>query len=242
MCLKGLWYFGRAFNQLGNSVPLPSYICAAFTLETIRGIRRQRDLAVRLIARCVCALVVDKLAANPNSLTDSIRDVELECLSAILGSEGHGTEPLLRQPGVVALSDFISLVFDEVGTWGMDTIPSDVLDVVQQTLPVLSRALSVQENAELQLHQTIAIFNGTNGKFEHILVPRLLDLINTCTREASPLPEELRTSCLRMCLKSMWNLTKEGPYIIEHSRNGRSYLIARFRDSVIRPCCVPTFC
>ena len=209
MCLKGMWYFGRAFNQLGNSVPLPSYICAAFTPEMICGIQRQHDLSVRLLGRCVWALVVSKLAANLNSLNNSIKDVELECLSAIFGDEGHSMELLLRRPGAVALSDFISLVFDEVGTWGMDTISSDVLDVVQKTLPILSRALSAQERAELQLEQTIAIFNGSNGKFGHILVPRLLELINTCIRETSLRPEELRTSCLRMCLKGLWHLTKE---------------------------------
>jgi hypothetical protein len=37
-----------------------------------------------MIGRCVWALVVNKLTANPNYLTDSNRDVELECLSATI--------------------------------------------------------------------------------------------------------------------------------------------------------------
>ena len=209
MCLKGLWYFGRAFNQLGNSVPIPSSVLIAFTPETVRAIRQQRDLATRMVGRCLEALVVNKLASNLNLHIDSTRDAELECLSAILATEGRDVELLLRQPGAVALEDFISLVFDEAGTWDTDTIPSDVLDVVQQTLPILSHALSAQESAELRLEETIAIFNGSDGKFEYILVSRLLDLLDKCIQETPLLTEEVRTSCLRMCLRSLWHLTRK---------------------------------
>lgn len=204
MCLKGLWYFGQACNQLGNSVSLPSYIYIAFTPEMIRGIRQHRDLAVRVIGRCVGALVVNKLTTNLNSHTDLIRGVELECLSAILSTKGRDVELLVRQPGAVSLANHISLVFDAAGTWVTDAISLDVLGVAQQTLTTLSPVLSAQENDDLQLEQSIAIFNGSYREFERVLVSHLLDILNTCIQETSPLTEEVRTSCLRMCLKGLW--------------------------------------
>ncbi len=150
------------------------------------------------------ALIVNKLVADINSRTTPISDGELAFLSAILGTKSHDVKLLLSQPGVVALMNMISLTFDEIGGLVTDSVPSSVLDVVQQTLGILSQALSSQENAEMQLNQPIAIINGSNGIFERIIVSRLLDLLNTYVQVTSPLTEALRTSCWRVCLKGLW--------------------------------------
>jgi hypothetical protein len=72
--MKNLWDFTRQYNEPGNSVPLPSYVCIAFTNpEMTRRIREQRDLAVRVIGRCVEALVVNKLAADIKSRNVPVR-------------------------------------------------------------------------------------------------------------------------------------------------------------------------
>lgn len=208
ICLKHLWCFGRASNQLGNSVPLLSPMYIPFSdPELIRRICEQHDPAVRVIGRCVGALVASKLASHIDSRTAPVSHEEEACLSAILGTEGHNVRLLLRKSGAVALANIISLVFGEAGTWITDTIPSDALDVVQtvqETLSTLLQALPAQKPAEVHLEQTVAIFSGSDGKFEHILVSRLLDFLDTCLRATSALTEEVRSSCQRMCLKGLW--------------------------------------
>ena len=204
-CLKRLWCFGRASNQTGNSVPLPPSMYIAFSNpELLRHICGQRDPASRVIGRCAGALAVSKLAADIGSRTVSASDKEVACLSAILGTEGRSVRLLLRQPGAIALANIFTLVFDEAGTWITDAVPSDALDVVQETLATLSQGLPVQEVAELQLEQTIAMFRDSDGKFEHILVSHLLGFLDRCLQVISPLPEEVRTSYQQMCLRGLW--------------------------------------
>ncbi|KAH9030935.1 hypothetical protein EDB85DRAFT_1398408 [Lactarius pseudohatsudake] len=187
VCMKCLWSFAKAYNQLGSSQVLPSYFTVALASpEITRLVRSEEDSSIRMIGRCVGAMVVHKLAADIDSRTVLVSHAELECLSAILGTDGRrGVELLLSQPGAVALANIISLVFDK-------------------TLGILSRDLPAQESAELQLKQTITVFSGSDGKFERILVSRLLDLLNTCIQVTSPLTEEVRAGCLRVCLKGLW--------------------------------------
>ncbi len=205
VCMRCLWYFGRAYNQLGSSQVLPSYFLDTLASpEITRRIQAEEDSSVRVMGHCFGALIVNKLAADLESRTDRISDEldeELACLSAILGTKSHDLMLLLSQPGAVALLNMISLAFDKIGGLVTDTVPPSVLDVVQQTLTILSQTLSSQENAEVQLDQPIAIINGSDGMFECILLSRLLDLLNTCTRVTS---EEVRTSCLLVCLRGLW--------------------------------------
>ncbi len=204
VCLDCLWYFGRAYNQPGVSQPLPSYFPNSLIPEITRRVQTEEDSALRVIGRCVVAVIINKFAADLESRTIPVDDGVLACLSAILGTKSYDLIFLLHQPGAVALVNMISLTFDGVGTLVADVVPPDVLDVVQQTLTILSQAPPAQENAELQLEQTIAIFSGSDGKFEHILISRLLDLLNTCIQVTSPLTEGERTSCWRVCLKGLW--------------------------------------
>ncbi|KAH9030926.1 hypothetical protein EDB85DRAFT_1961674, partial [Lactarius pseudohatsudake] len=157
-----------------------------------------------VIGRCVVAVIINKLSADLKSRTIPINDGVLACLSPVLGTEGYDLEFLHHQPGTIALANTISLAFGEVGTLAADAVPPEVLDVVQQTLTILSLALLAQEKAELQLDQKMSETDDSYGKFGPTLVPRLLYFLNTCMRMPSRLTDEMRTSCLRMCLKRLW--------------------------------------
>ena len=206
VCMMCLWSFGNAYNQLGSSLVLPSYFLDALTNpEITRCVQAEEDSGVRVIVRCLGSLVVNKLAGDLVSRADPISDEELACMSAIFGDNRRNVELFLMQPGAVTLMSAVSLTFDEVGTIPPYTISSDVLGVIQQTLSILSQALQAQGSATLlQLDRPIAIIDGSNGKSERILLSHLHDLLNTCISAASPLSEEVRTCCLRMCLKGLW--------------------------------------
>ncbi|KAI9467265.1 hypothetical protein BJY52DRAFT_1237405 [Lactarius psammicola] len=207
VCLRDLWNFTRTYKKpRGSSQPLPSYLCIAFANpEMARRIRPEGDLAAREIGRCVGALVVNKLAADITSRTGPAGAEELACLSAILGTERRDMELLLSQPGAVAIANMLSLTFGEVGSLVADTVPSEVLDVVRQTLAIFSQPLPAHENAEPQPNQTITIINGSDGKFERMLVSHLLALLEVCIPVTPRFTEEERTICLRMCLKGLWH-------------------------------------
>ena len=144
MCLKGLWYLGRAYNNLGHSVLLPSYIYVTLTSsEMTRCIRERHDLGVRVVGRCVEALVVNKLAAEIQSRDDPASDDELACLSAILGTKSNDVSLLLRHPGAIEFTNMAFLAW--VSRFSASAgVPSDVPDVVQQTFSVLSPALPAE--------------------------------------------------------------------------------------------------
>ncbi|KAH9050596.1 hypothetical protein EDB84DRAFT_1687 [Lactarius hengduanensis] len=93
LCLKSLWYFGRAYNQSRVSEPLPSYFPRTLASpEIIRLIQTEQDPVSRVMGRCFGALVVVKLAADVRSRTGSsvqINHEELACLSAILDAESR---------------------------------------------------------------------------------------------------------------------------------------------------------
>jgi len=204
VCTKCLWSFGKAYNQLGSSQVLPSYFPNSLIPEITRRVQEEEDFGVRVIGRCFGALIVNKLVADLESRTDPISDAELACLSTILGTNGHDVELLLNQPGAVALVNMISLTFDKIGGLVIDTVPSGVLDIVQQTLGILCQALSSQENAEVQLDEPIAMINGSDGMFECILVSRLLDLLNTCMQATSHLRKGERKCSGWVCLMGLW--------------------------------------
>ena len=87
VCLKSLWYCGRAYNHPENLEPLPSYVCVFLAgPRSTRRIQMEQDLAVRVIGRCFGALVAKKLSADINVRNG---DKRLVCLSAILGIESR---------------------------------------------------------------------------------------------------------------------------------------------------------
>jgi hypothetical protein len=198
VCLNCLWHFGRAYNLPESFQPLPAYFSNSLMPEITPRVRTEVDSGVRVLGRCFEALIVNKLAADIDSRISAIRDTELACLSAILGTKSRDVELYFSRPGAVALANLISFVF--VDTSIFSTIPSDSLDVVQQTLGILSQPLSTQESTELKSYQPIAIINASNGNLERILLYRLHDLLCTCIA-ATSLDNAVRTSCLQMCLR-----------------------------------------
>ncbi|KAN0137242.1 hypothetical protein V8E53_004952 [Lactarius tabidus] len=58
----------------------------------------------------------------------------------------------------------------------------------------------------MQIHpdQTISLSNISDDKFEHAVVSRLHSFLKICVQGISPLRDEVRTACLRMCLNNLW--------------------------------------
>jgi hypothetical protein len=167
--MKNLWNFARAYNERGNSAPLPSYFFIALTNpEVTRRIRAQRDPAISVIGRCVEALIVNKLAVDITSRTDPIRNVELECLSAILGIKSDDVMLLLSHPGAIEFTNIVFLARASIDSFA-STMPSNVLDVVQQTSSALSQTLP-ELKAETRLSQTDTLMNVSDGQCELVLL------------------------------------------------------------------------
>jgi hypothetical protein len=230
VCMNCLWYFGKAYNRLGSSQMLPSYFPDTLASPSIaRCIRAEDDFGVRIIGRCFGALIVNKLAEDLESRTDPIREEELACLSTIVGTEPHDLSLLLLQPGAVALLNMISLTFDKIGGLVTYKVPVGVLPVVQQTLSILSQTDSSEETVEGQLDWSIAIINGSDGTFEHILISRILDLL---IQVASHHTAGVRTICLRLCLRGLWYFGREFNQP-ENSEPLPSYLYIAFANPEI---------
>src|SRR6266404_6330403 len=209
--LKNLWDFMRDHNERGISLPLPSYVCVAFTNPAMAHPKpRHSDLTSRVMIHCIRALVVNKLAAVVNSRTDPIGDDELACIATVLDLESSDVELCLRQPGTIELVVMTSLAFGYLDSEGAIDVPLDAHDVLQHTLNIVSQSLPAQENVEQQLDysQTAALAGISGGKFERVIVLCFHNLLETCRLGNSSLTEEVRTSCLRICLKSVWHISK----------------------------------
>ena len=167
---KALWTFTIAYNEPWNSATLPTYVCVTFTNpEMTRRIHEQRDLAVRVIGRCVEALIVKNLTADmtPRDVPVSSRDDKLECLITILGTTNNDVKLLLDHPGATEFTEMVFLALDNFHSFALDTVPLYVLDVVQKTLGILSRALPVEWNIAMLLDQTATPMNASDGQFKH---------------------------------------------------------------------------
>ena len=202
-CLKNLWYHLRAFSQPGNSVPFPSYVLFAFSSPTLtHRIRTAWGLATGVMGRCIEALVVKELLTGVKPSSNSsvkIRNHRLAWLSAILDTESDGVKFCLECPGAVELATMVSPAVGDVGPLSINELPSDVRDVAQQTLSILS------QTTELHLDQPISQINISDAKFDGIIVSGFHRLLLICRPDISTLPAEVRKSCLRLCLKSLWH-------------------------------------
>jgi hypothetical protein len=224
MCLKGLWYCAKACHQSGASKPLPSsFPLTLASPEIIRRIQAEEDPASRVIGRCLCALVVMKLAADARPCPDSkvqIDDDELECLSIILGTTNDDARLCLECPGAVELATLVSLALGDLGSLDVSTLPPDGLDVAYQALSLLSQSISTGEVVALQLDRSLSQLDIPNGEFVRPILSRFLRLLQSCftISGTSTLTTEVRRSCLRMCLKCLWYCAKTyhrvGPSIL----------------------------
>ena len=207
MFLKNLWHFAKSYTERGNSIPLPSYVYIAFTHAGVtRRIYGGDDITAHVTGRCVGALVVNKLVADIKSGTIPVNDAEIECLSAILHSESRDVRLCLAQPGIIELLNMASLVLVHVDFFKASDAPLDL----HQTLEILSQAVPPQENTEMHSDQLEAgvLSHIFDDGLERTIVSRLHYFLTTCMSDASPLAEEVRTSCLRMCLKTLWLFIK----------------------------------
>jgi hypothetical protein len=197
MCLRSLWYFAKAYQQLDASKPFPSYFprslavaITSLSLEVVHLIQAEHDLDSRVIGHCFCALVVMKLVASVRSRTDSnvqSSNDELAWLSAILGIQSDDVKFCLERPGAVELATMVPLVL----------------------------YTSILSHTELRgvkslVDQTLAIFHRTLGIPSHLVdfLSCFKDLLQMCISGTSTLTAEVRRSCLRMCLKSLWYCVK----------------------------------
>ena len=214
MCLKYLWYCAKAYHQFGASKPLPYHFSLTFASpDIIRRIQAEEDPASRVMGRCLCALVVIKLATDARSYPDSnvqLNNDALACLSIILGIKNDDVRFCLESPGAVQLATLVSLALGDISCLDVSTLPPDVLDVAYQTLTFLSQSLPTGEAVAPQLDRSLSQLNIPNGEFVKPIVSRFLHLLQSCFMISctSPLTIEVRRSCLRMCLKSLWYCAK----------------------------------
>ena len=210
MFLKNLWHFTRSYTERWNSIPLPSYFYIAFTHAGVtRRIYGGDNMTAHVTGRCIGALVVNKLVADIKSGTITVKDAEIECLSAILHSESRDVKLCLTQPGIVELVNLASLVLlGHVDSFKASDVLLDLHEVLQQTLGILSHAVPPQENTEIHSDQAGVLSHIFDDGLERIIVSRLHGLLTTCISDTSPFAEELRASCLRMCLKTLWLSSK----------------------------------
>ena len=176
VCLKSLWYCGRAYDQQRELEPLPTYFRVAFASpEMTRRIQTEQDLSVRVIGRCFGALVAKKLSADISLRRVQVNDGVLACLSAILGIESREVMSLLGQPGAIEFSSIISLLSVDAHLLGDDTMPSDVFDVFKQTLHILSQSFLTEGHANPLLRQ-VAQFNEIYSKAPNCLKYELAEI------------------------------------------------------------------
>ena len=216
MCLKSLWYCAKAYHQSGAtaSKPLPYHFSLTFASpEIIRRIQAEEDPASRLMGRCLCALVVMKLVDDTRPCPDSNAQIDndrLACLSIILGITSDDAKFCLQCPGAIRLAALVSLVLGDLGCVDVSTLPPDVLDVAYQTLTFLSQSLPTGVAVAPQLDRSLVQLNIPNGEFVRAIESRLLHLLESCfmISGTSALATEVRRSCLRMCLRSLWYCAK----------------------------------
>jgi hypothetical protein len=132
---------------------LPSYFPSTLASpEIIRLVQLEKDPVSRVTGRCFGALVVMKLAADIRSRADlnfQISDEELACLTAIIGTEDPDLRLSVSAPYTFEVANTLSLVFSEIDTLLSCTVPSEVLDMMQQTYGILARTLPAELNATL---------------------------------------------------------------------------------------------
>jgi hypothetical protein len=163
----------------------------------------EQGVATRVIGRCLEALVVKELVSgikpstNPNV---QVRDDKLAWLSAILCTESEDLKFCLACPGAVDFVTMVTIALGDVGPLAVNVLPSDVYDVAQRTLAILS------QTARPLLGQPISQCDVLDAKLENVIVSGLHKFLQMC--RPGTLTAQVRRSCLRMCLRSLWYCAK----------------------------------
>jgi hypothetical protein len=204
MCLKNLWHRLQAYHQPGNLVPFPTYVLIAFASPILtHHILMEQGVATRVIGRCLEALVVKELVSGIKPNTNSnvqVHNDKLAWLSVILRTESEDVQFCLACPGFIELVTMASIALGDVSPLAVNVLPSDVHDVAQHTLAILSRT------ARPLLDQPISQLDTLDAKLENVIVSGLHKFLQMC--RPGTLTAQVRRSCLRMCLKSLWYCAK----------------------------------
>ena len=146
--MKNLWHYARAYNQLGISVPLPSFVRITLLHGNLtQMIRVWKDNgAAYVTGGCACALLVNKLVDDFQSRISSdngVYDAELAFVSSIIRTEPSGYSRWLRPSVVIKLQNVVTLS-DEIERFLVQgTLPADVLHAVQRTLKIICSDLAI---------------------------------------------------------------------------------------------------
>ena len=184
VCLKSLWHCVKAYDNLpaDSRQPLSPYVRAIFASpEVIRWIQTENDLATRLLGRCFWSLVVKKLAndihSRPTPTGISPTTEEMACLSSILGATGEQVWRWLNHKGAIDLANVTFLVLGELETLvksGTKGVPTDVVDVFQQTLCILAKGMfSSRADIEWDTDQ-VTQFHKMYFQFANAPAPKVL--------------------------------------------------------------------
>ncbi|KAH9053004.1 hypothetical protein EDB83DRAFT_1189566 [Lactarius deliciosus] len=184
VCLKSLWSCLRAYTE-ESGIPLAPYVRTIFASpQVIRWIRTEQDLATRLLGRCFGSLVVKKLANDITSRTSfAAITAEIACLSYLLGTTSQQVKNSLDQD-TIDLVNVISLTSGEMDALvasGAKGVPTDVMDVFQQTLSILAEGI-VPSPADVEWDLQVAQFHEICSKFANARIP---DVINERLRHIS---------------------------------------------------------
>ncbi len=144
--LKNLWHCARAYNQLGISVPLPSFVRNTLASpKIIRRIHTEKAPTSRVTGRCFGALIVNKLVDDFKSrisFRSGVYDAELACISSILGTEPGEFLRWPRPSAVIKLLNVVSLVSGEIETlFTSGPMPGDMLNIIKQTIDIITPEL-----------------------------------------------------------------------------------------------------
>ncbi|KAH9030550.1 hypothetical protein EDB84DRAFT_1602354 [Lactarius hengduanensis] len=197
VCLKSLWSCVRAYNEK-SEVPLTPYVRTTFASpQGIGWIRTEQDLATRLLGRCFGSLVVKKLA---NDITSSSRTsfaaltAEIACLSYLLGATSQQVTVWLDQD-TVDLVNVISLASGEMEALvagGTKGVPTDVMDVFQQTLSILAEGI-VPSSADVEWDLQVARLHEIRSKFANARIPDVIkERLRYISERLSPYAGEVK--------------------------------------------------
>ena len=198
----------HAYHRLGISASIPSNVLTTFHSKYLNSyLTRARNRTTVVMGRCLQALVVKllvggvELGTGPNSQFRHNKELVV-WFSDILRADKDDVALFLECPGTAELVTVLTFLFGGVGSLDVNALPSEVRDVAQQTLAILS------QTANPQLDQPIAELDISDGKFERILVSGLRNLLQKCIPGSSTLTTDVRRGCLRISLKCLWYCAK----------------------------------
>ena len=205
--LKCLWYCAKAYQIHDESEPSSAYFFSTLGVarpEFIQLCQTEQDRDSRVMGRCMGTLAVTKLMIYVRSRSDSgvqIGNDELAFLSIILGTGSDDIESCLEWPDAVEIAAITSLALGDFCSLGGYAFHQEVRMVAKETIAIISRALSVENTVGLR---PFCWDDICNGKLARMVVSCLHNLLQVHISGASALTANVRRSCLRMCLRSLW--------------------------------------